>query len=60
MMLAATAYGLTTLRAAAAVTNLGSQKVLTRTGFVPTGEKVTLSGKPGLYYRAPLKLTRNP
>ncbi|WNI24596.1 GNAT family N-acetyltransferase [Streptomyces sp. ITFR-16] len=43
-------YTLTTLRAAAAITNTASRTVLTRTGFVTTGEKVTLSGKPGLFY----------
>jgi ribosomal-protein-alanine N-acetyltransferase len=60
MTMAATTYGLTTLRAAAAVNNIGSQKVLTRTGFTPTGEQIALSGKPGLCYLAPLKLTRKP
>ncbi|HEX6353672.1 GNAT family N-acetyltransferase [Actinophytocola sp.] len=48
--LAATTYGLTSLRARAAVDNTGSRKVLTRTGFVPTGEKITLDDKPGLSY----------
>lgn len=48
--LAATTYRLTTLHADAAVANTGSQKVLTRTGFQPTGEKVTLNGQPGLRY----------
>ena len=47
-------YGLTELRAAARVENAGSRTVLTRTGFVPTGETV-LSGLPGITYR--LKLT---
>jgi ribosomal-protein-alanine N-acetyltransferase len=53
--LAAQTYGLTTLRAAAATTNIGSQTVLTRTGFIPTGEKVDLTGKPGLWYELTLK-----
>ncbi|MGW2110957.1 GNAT family N-acetyltransferase [Streptomyces sp. NPDC001948] len=48
--LAATEYGLTTLHASAALDNTASRTVLTRTGFVPTGEKVQLSGKPGLRY----------
>ncbi|MFE6667797.1 GNAT family N-acetyltransferase [Streptomyces sp. NPDC057697] len=48
--LAATEYGLTTLRAAAALTNTASRTVLARTGFVPTGEEIQLSGKPGLGY----------
>lgn len=48
--LAATEYGLTTLRAAAALDNTASRTVLTRTGFVPTGEEVRLSGRPGLGY----------
>ena len=46
--LAATTYRLRTLRASAAVANTGSRKVLTRTGFEPTGEEVVLSGQPGL------------
>lgn len=48
--LAATEYGLTTLRAAAALDNTASRTVLTRAGFVPTGEEVRLSGRPGLGY----------
>ena len=47
-------YGLSELRAKARVENAGSRAVLTRTGFVPTGE-VVLSGLPGITYR--LKLT---
>jgi ribosomal-protein-alanine N-acetyltransferase len=50
LALAATTYGLTTVRAAAAVVNTGSRKVLTRNGFLPTGETVSLAGKPGLWY----------
>ncbi|MFD0023159.1 GNAT family N-acetyltransferase [Streptomyces sp. NPDC058382] len=45
-----TTYTVTTLHASAAVTNTASRAVLTRTGFVPTGREVTLSGKPGLEY----------
>ncbi|MGW2087466.1 GNAT family N-acetyltransferase [Streptomyces sp. NPDC001880] len=48
--LAATEYGLTTLRAAAALDNTASRTVLTRTGFVPTGEEILLSDRPGLGY----------
>ncbi|MGW2177810.1 GNAT family N-acetyltransferase [Streptomyces sp. NPDC001732] len=48
--LAATEYNLTTLRAAAALDNTASRTVLTRTGFVPTGEEVWLSDRPGLCY----------
>lgn len=45
-----TRYALTTLRAAATLTNTASRSVLTRTGFVPTGEEVVLSGKRGVGY----------
>ncbi|WP_107408412.1 GNAT family N-acetyltransferase [Streptomyces atratus] len=48
--LAATEYGLTTLRAAAALDNTASRTVLTRTGFAPAEEDVQLNGKPGLGY----------
>jgi len=51
--LAVAEYGLTVLRAAARVENVGSRTVLTRTGFVPTGETV-LSGLPGITYRRQL------
>jgi ribosomal-protein-alanine N-acetyltransferase len=51
--LAAAEYGLTVLRAAARVENVGSRTVLTRTGFVPTGE-IVLSGLPGIRYRLDL------
>jgi ribosomal-protein-alanine N-acetyltransferase len=47
--LAATRYGLTALRAAAALDNAGSRTVLTRTGFTETGPTV-LDGSPGLLY----------
>lgn len=58
MMLATTTYGLTTLRAAAAVVNIGSQKVLARTGFLPTGEEILLAGKPGRWYELELTAPR--
>lgn len=48
-VLAVKEYGLVRLRASAAVDNVGSRSVLTRTGFVPTGE-TTLAGKPGVTY----------
>ncbi|WP_406450486.1 GNAT family N-acetyltransferase [Streptomyces sp. NBC_00876] len=43
-------YGLTTVRAAAALTNTASRAVLTRMGFVLTGEELVLSGKRGVGY----------
>jgi RimJ/RimL family protein N-acetyltransferase len=48
--LARTTYALTTLHASAATDNIASQTVLTRTGFVPTGERVTLSTREGHRY----------
>ncbi|MFF2962188.1 GNAT family N-acetyltransferase [Streptomyces sp. NPDC057963] len=48
--LAATEYGLTTLRAFTTHDNPASQAVLTRTGFVPTGERLLRSGRPGTGY----------
>ncbi|MFJ2702076.1 GNAT family N-acetyltransferase [Streptomyces sp. NPDC087428] len=48
--LCGTTYALTTLRAAATVTNTASRAVLTRTGFVATGEEVLLNGKRGVGY----------
>jgi [ribosomal protein S5]-alanine N-acetyltransferase len=47
-------YGLSVLRAAARAENVASRTVLTRTGFVPTGETV-LSGLPGITYRLELR-----
>ncbi|WP_447035249.1 GNAT family N-acetyltransferase [Streptomyces sp. DSM 118878] len=44
--LAVTAYGLTGLRAATTLDNPASRAVLTRAGFVPTGD-VRLDGRPG-------------
>jgi [ribosomal protein S5]-alanine N-acetyltransferase len=51
--LAVAEYGLTELRAAARVENVGSRVVLERTGFVPVGE-VVLSDLPGISYRLQL------
>ncbi|MFJ8017906.1 GNAT family N-acetyltransferase [Streptomyces sp. NPDC096339] len=45
--LAATRYGVTTLRAVTTLDNTGSRTVLTRTGFVPTGE-ISVDGRPGM------------
>ncbi|MFE9820402.1 GNAT family N-acetyltransferase [Streptomyces sp. NPDC005773] len=50
LTLCATTYALTTLRAAATVTNTASRSVLTRTGFVRTGEELVLGGERGLGY----------
>ncbi|TWP46887.1 GNAT family N-acetyltransferase [Lentzea tibetensis] len=47
--LARTEYGLTSLRASAAVVNTASRTVLSRAGFVPTGSAV-LSGEPAISY----------
>lgn len=55
LTLAAETYDLTTLRASAATRNIGSRTVLTRTGFVPTGEDVVLNGVPGLRYSLRLR-----
>jgi ribosomal-protein-alanine N-acetyltransferase len=51
--LAAERYGLTFLRAAAALDNAASRAVLARTGFTVTGE-THLSGRPALTYRRAL------
>ncbi|MFF9349864.1 GNAT family N-acetyltransferase [Streptomyces sp. NPDC014734] len=48
--LAAEEYGLTDLHAATTLDNPASRTVLTRTGFVPTGEELLLNGRPGLGY----------
>ncbi|MEE4490304.1 GNAT family N-acetyltransferase [Streptomyces sp. BE230] len=48
--LCTTTYALTTLRAAATLTNSASRAVLTRTGFVPTEEELLLAGKRGVGY----------
>lgn len=47
--LAATEYGLTTLRAETTLDNSASRTVLTRTGFVPAGETM-LDDRPGIRY----------
>ncbi|SDH60336.1 ribosomal-protein-alanine N-acetyltransferase [Actinokineospora alba] len=52
--LAVEAYGLSSLRAAATLTNAGSRAVLTKAGFTETGETV-LSGQPGLAYALSLR-----
>ncbi|MGH3716737.1 MAG: GNAT family N-acetyltransferase [Micromonosporaceae bacterium] len=52
--LAATEYGLTTLRAATTKDNPASHTVLTRTGFHPTGD-TTLEGRPALTYTKRLR-----
>ncbi|MER5275170.1 GNAT family N-acetyltransferase [Streptomyces sp. NPDC002809] len=48
--LCTTTYALTKLRAGATLTNTASRSVLTRTGFVPTGEELLLGGKRGVGY----------
>lgn len=45
--LCTTTYALTKLRAGATLTNTASRSVLTRTGFVPTGEELVLGGERG-------------
>lgn len=47
--LAATEYGLTSLRAVTTLDNPGSRAVLARAGFTPTGD-VDLDGRPGLRF----------
>ena len=47
---AARDYGLRSLRASAAADNAGSRTVLSRVGFVPTGEEILLAGLPGHRY----------
>jgi ribosomal-protein-alanine N-acetyltransferase len=47
---AARDYGLHSLRASAAVDNAGSRAVLSRVGFVPTGEDVVLGRRRGQRY----------
>ncbi|MGW0999523.1 GNAT family N-acetyltransferase [Streptomyces sp. NPDC002523] len=58
--LAAERYGLHTLRAATSRENAASQKVLTKTGFVPDGpaDPADVGGKPGTWYRRDLTLRR--
>ena len=54
--LAATRYGLRTLRAAAASRNVASQKVLAKAGFVPVGPAgpADLGGQTGSWYERDL------
>ncbi|MFC4008186.1 GNAT family N-acetyltransferase [Nonomuraea purpurea] len=52
--LAATEYGLITLRAATTLDNLGSRTVLARTGFTVIAETV-FDGRPGLRYERNLQ-----
>lgn len=51
--LAATDYGLTTLRAATTLDNAASRAVLARSGFTVVGESQSC-GRPGLSYRRSL------
>ena len=54
--LAATRYGLRTLRAAVSNANVASQKVLAKAGFVPAGpaDPAEIGGKPGSWYQLDL------
>ena len=54
--LAAAQHGLRALRAATSSTNIASQRVLTKAGFVPVGpaEPADLGGKPGTWYQRDL------
>ncbi|MEV4759629.1 GNAT family N-acetyltransferase [Micromonospora sp. NPDC049559] len=54
--LAATRYGLRTLRAATSRDNVASQKVLTKAGFVPVGpaDPAHLGGRAGTWYQRDL------
>lgn len=56
--LAASQHGLRTVRAAADIQNVASQKVLTKAGFVPVGpaDPAHLGGKPGTWYQRDLVL----
>ncbi|NEA98198.1 GNAT family N-acetyltransferase [Streptomyces sp. SID13726] len=60
--LATTRYALHTLRAATAHTNLASQKVLTKNGFIEVGpaDPGDLGGKEGVWYERELRTTRPP
>jgi ribosomal-protein-alanine N-acetyltransferase len=55
-------YGLHTLRAAVAHQNPASRKVLTRSGFIPTGPAgpADLGGKHGTWFRRDLTLLQVP
>jgi ribosomal-protein-alanine N-acetyltransferase len=54
--IAATAYGLRTLRAATSTDNIASQRVLLKAGFVPTGpaDPADIGGKHGTWYERSL------
>ncbi|MFJ5215603.1 GNAT family N-acetyltransferase [Streptomyces sp. NPDC088354] len=52
--LAATAYGLRTLDAVAALDNAASRAVLARSGFTAVAD-VTVNGRPAVRYRLPLE-----
>ncbi|MGH3471093.1 MAG: GNAT family N-acetyltransferase [Nocardioidaceae bacterium] len=54
--LAPATHGLRTLRAATAHQNVGSQKVLTRAGFIPVGpaDPADIGGKQGTWYERDL------
>lgn len=58
--LAATRHGLHTLRAAAALDNAASRKVLAKAGFVPAGpaDPADVGGKQGTWYRRDLRHER--
>jgi ribosomal-protein-alanine N-acetyltransferase len=51
--LAAAEHGVTTLKAATALDNAASQRVLLNSGFTPTGpaDPSHLGGKPGTWYQ---------
>ncbi len=55
-LLARVRHGLHTLRAATSLENAASQRVLTKTGFVPAGpaDPAELGGKPGIWYQCDL------
>jgi [ribosomal protein S5]-alanine N-acetyltransferase len=54
--LAVDGLGLRTLKAATSSTNIASQKVLTKSGFIPVGpaDPADIGGKPGAWYQRDL------
>jgi ribosomal-protein-alanine N-acetyltransferase len=58
--LAAARHGLRTLKAATARSNVASQKVLAKAGFVPVGpaDPADIGGKPGTWYQRDLATDR--
>jgi [ribosomal protein S5]-alanine N-acetyltransferase len=54
--LAVDGLGLRTLKAATSSTNVASQKVLTKSGFIPVGpaDPADIGGKPGAWYQRDL------